>query len=157
MIKWLALWRILQAKWVTWLEVRKGLEKLRELNEIVVGAQAASRHVVSDETHGEEDRAQHLGFRALSAILNFKCNRSIWSRTVMWSDLSFRDTSDFMMNGWEVDESGRGETSAEVQVNEDAVIVGGDLGRYGQLSDVEFASRRLAQYIVMKCMVRDKE
>ena len=59
------------------MEVRKGLEKLRELNEIVVGAQAASRHVVSDETHGEEDRAQHLGFRALSAILNFKCNRSI--------------------------------------------------------------------------------
>ena len=62
-----------------------------------------------------------------------------------------------MTNGWEVDESGRGETFAEVQVNQDAVIVGGDLGRYGQLSDVEFASRRLAQYIVMKCMVRDKE
>ena len=75
----------------------------------------------------------------------------------MWSDLSLRDTSDFMMNGWEVDESGRGETSAKVQVNEDAVIVGGDLGRYGKLLEVEFASRKLAQYTGMKCMVRDKE
>ena len=56
MIKWLALWRILQAKWITWLEVVKGLDKLKELNEIVFGAQAASRHVASDEP-GEEDRA----------------------------------------------------------------------------------------------------
>ena len=62
-----------------------------------------------------------------------------------------------MMNGWEVDESGRGETSAKVQVNEDAVIVGGDLGRYGKLLEVEFASRKLAQYTGMKCMVGDKE
>ena len=62
-----------------------------------------------------------------------------------------------MKNGWEVDESERGETSAKVHMNEDVVIAGGDLGRYGQLLQIEFGSRKLAQYIVMKCMVRDKE
>lgn len=49
-----------------------------------------------------------------------------------------------MKNGWEVDESERGETSAKVHVNEDVVIVGGDLGRYGQLLQIEFGSRKLA-------------
>ena len=133
-IKQLALWRIFQAKEITCLEVGKGLDNLRGLKERVVRARTASRCVGSNEA-GEEGRAYHMGFMALSALWDFylKCNWRIWSRTVMWSDLFFRAISDFMENGWEVDESGRGETSAKVQVSEVADPDYNSWGWFGEI------------------------